>query len=140
MEQIDTGPASSRALVLVIDDEALIRRFLARTLTAAGFDVVEADNGERGLEIARASQVSLSLVISDLSMPVMGGLEFARRFRLLNSAVPILLMSGHFDGTASHDAQLKPELLLPKPFTASSLLAAVVQTLQPNFRTRAATT
>jgi CheY-like chemotaxis protein len=66
-----------------LDDEAMLRHLLARTLGEAGFDLIEAENGDAALRAIRGSRDSLRLVVTDLSMPVMSGVEFAREFRPL---------------------------------------------------------
>jgi CheY-like chemotaxis protein len=123
-------------VVLVVDDEAVLRGLLARTLTDAGFDVLQADNGKTALEAARGSAVPVSLVISDISMPVMDGLELSRRFRTLYPLVPILLISGNPRWAAPEQSALDGERVLRKPFTATSLLTEVTQMLTPADRLR----
>src|SRR4051794_10382761 len=80
--------------VLVIEDEQDLRRLLTRALEGSDFSVVEAQNGELGLQAARRLTGSLSLVVTDINMPVMSGLEFAREFRPLQPRVPILFITG----------------------------------------------
>src|SRR5687767_14539212 len=80
--------------VLLVDDEQMLRRLLSRMLLEAGFTVVDAENGHRALEIARALDGSLGLVVTDVHMPVMSGLEFASQLRSLHPDVPILFISG----------------------------------------------
>jgi two-component system chemotaxis response regulator CheY len=65
--------------ILVVDDSATVRRSLREGLEASGFDVVEADNGERGLEAVQESPVHLMLV--DVNMPVMDGFEMIAKVR-----------------------------------------------------------
>lgn len=78
------------ALLLVIDDEHQIRRFLRATLTARGYRVLEAATGEEGLRLAPSHLPDLILL--DLGLPDMDGLEVARRIREW-SAVPIVVLS-----------------------------------------------
>jgi CheY-like chemotaxis protein len=123
-------------VVLVVDDEAVLRGLLARTLADAGFEVLQADNGKTALEVARGSAVPVSLVISDISMPVMDGLELSRRFRSLYPSVPILLISGNPRWAGPDQSILDGEQILRKPFTVSSLLTAVTGMLTPGDRVR----
>ena len=74
------------AKILVVDDEAAIRRLLRNTLTRAGYAVVEAENGEEGLARCRAAMPDL--VITDWNMPVMSGIEFVTALRAIPSANP----------------------------------------------------
>jgi CheY-like chemotaxis protein len=123
-------------VVLVVDDEALLRELLARTLRDAGFDVLQADNGKTALEAARGSALPLTLVISDISMPVMDGLELSRRFRALYPRVPVLLISGNPRWTAPDQSLLDGEQILRKPFTVGSLLTAISRMLTQDDRAR----
>jgi len=84
---------STQPTVLLVEDDEMVRRLLARTLRGEGFGVVEADNGENALQVLRAHARS-HLALTDITMPVMDGFEFARRFRALHPTVPLLFMSG----------------------------------------------
>src|SRR5215471_9432963 len=76
--------------ILVVDDEVQIARVLRRSLAARGYEVQVAGEGEEALEIFNAW--APDLVITDLSMPNMGGLELCRRIRA-NSQAPIIVLS-----------------------------------------------
>jgi CheY-like chemotaxis protein len=78
--------------VLLVDDEPELRRVLRRSLVRAGFEVVEACHGRAALELARQS--SFDVVISDVRMPCMGGLELLERLMLEEPELPVVLMSG----------------------------------------------
>ena len=118
-----------RATVLLVDDEEMLRRLLARTLAGAGFAVVEAANGEAALEAARNLDGKLSLVITDISMPVMDGLEFARAFRPLFPHVPILFMTGEEPMASLAVGSGVEENLLRKPFGPDLFLESVVEVM-----------
>jgi two-component system, NtrC family, response regulator AtoC len=78
--------------VLLVDDEPELRRVLRRSLVRAGFEVVEAGHGRAALELARQSR--FDVVISDVRMPCMGGLELLERLMLEEPELPVVLMSG----------------------------------------------
>ena len=78
--------------VLLVDDEPELRRVLRRSLVRAGFEVVEAGHGRAALELARQS--SFDVVISDVRMPCMGGMELLERLMLEEPGLPVVLMSG----------------------------------------------
>ncbi len=111
-----------RRTVLVVDDDASIREFLARILAAEGYEVITAENGEDALAIAHALDVPLGLVVTDVRMPVMDGLELASRLAGLKSAPPILFMSGYSDVQVTGP-------LLAKPFDIAALLEYVSRIL-----------
>ncbi len=109
--------------VLLVDDEELVRQLLARILDDAGYAVEEADNGASGLQAARRLDGSLSLVITDINMPVMDGLEFARMLRRTDTRVPFLFITA-LDPALINEIGA-PAQVLAKPFTPDAFLAAV---------------
>jgi two-component system cell cycle sensor histidine kinase/response regulator CckA len=124
-----SGSAAPRATVLLVDDEEMLRRLLARILSGAGFLVQEAANGELALEAARSLNGQLRLVITDISMPVMDGLEFARAFRPRFPSVPILFITGKDPMASLAVASGVDDNLLRKPFGPDVFLEAVARML-----------
>jgi CheY-like chemotaxis protein len=112
--------------VLLVDDEELLRRLLSRMLLQAGFTVVDAENGSRGLEIARVLDGGLSLVVTDLHMPVMGGLEFAQALHALRPTVPVLFITGRDLPEAAAWGDWEGAILR-KPFDTETFLTAVAR-------------
>lgn len=78
--------------VLVIDDFEFIRTFCVDVFTEAGFEVIEADSGEMGLE--KFKEHRPDCVVLDLLLPGIDGLEVLRQIRELNLEVPVVLMTG----------------------------------------------
>lgn len=109
--------------ILVVDDDAQVRGFVAGLLRAAGYDVVTAADGAEALTcIARQRP---DVVLLDLAMPVMDGWQVLRTLRVQRVNVPLVFMS------AGHNARLEAERhgadgYLGKPFTRAELIAAVV--------------
>ena len=120
---------SQRTKVLLVDDEELVRTLLAHILSDAGFQVEEADNGASGLQAARRLDGSVSLVITDINMPVMDGLEFARALRATDKQVPFLFITA-LDPALVRGAGFKAEIL-PKPFTPEAFLETVARLATP---------
>ncbi|MDH3770549.1 MAG: response regulator, partial [Nitrospirota bacterium] len=81
-----------KSSILVIDDEGDIRSSLQERLAMEGYGVLTAPDGRRGLQLYHDHQVDL--VITDVLMPEMDGLEVVRTLRRLNSTLPIIVMSG----------------------------------------------
>jgi CheY-like chemotaxis protein len=81
----------SLGCVLLVDDEPSLRRVMSRSLIRAGFDVTQAPNGHAALELARAQP--FDVVISDVRMPRMGGLELLDRLQRELPNLPVVLVS-----------------------------------------------
>jgi two-component system nitrogen regulation response regulator NtrX len=79
-------------VILVADDEKNIRRTLTLVLNGAGYEVIEAENGRQALE--RAAEADLDLVLLDLKMPEMGGLEALERLKKDEPLLPVVVVSG----------------------------------------------
>ena len=110
--------------VLAVDDSASVRQMVRLTLSGAGYAVVEADDGTTGL--AQAGKLSASLVITDLNMPAMNGLDFIRALRRLPSyrGVPIVILTTESDGSVKSQAKAAGATAwITKPFKPDQLLA-----------------
>jgi CheY-like chemotaxis protein len=115
--------------ILLVDDEQLVRELLARLLTYSGFAVEEAENGAAALQAARRLDGSLSLVVTDINMPVMNGLEFARALRSTDPRIPFLFITA-VDPTLIHEPGLRAEIL-EKPFTPDAFVEMVTRMIAP---------
>jgi two-component system KDP operon response regulator KdpE len=114
--------------VLVVDDEARIARVLRRSLAARGYDVQVANEGEEALEIFNAW--APDLVITDLLMPNMGGLELCRRIRATSQAPFIMLSAKGEERTKVEALDAGADDYITKPFGIDELLARVRATLR----------
>jgi two-component system, cell cycle sensor histidine kinase and response regulator CckA len=117
--------ASRRETILVVDDNRDICLFAKRFLESAGWTVLMAPDGEQGLRFYEEHQASIVLLLTDVSMPKMNGIELADRVRRIDSKLPVLFMSGD-EGGAHRDLGY-----LPKPFLLSELVEKVSRVLQP---------
>ncbi|HWB83070.1 MAG TPA: response regulator [Bryobacteraceae bacterium] len=111
--------------ILVIDDEEIVRRAVRGALEKAGHTVLEAEDGASGLQLF-AREEDVSLILLDLSMPRMSGLQVFRELRKLSPAVPVAIMSGYSEREMA--LQFAGACVLgfvQKPFTASSLVKSV---------------
>ncbi|HSN29519.1 MAG TPA: ATP-binding protein [Kofleriaceae bacterium] len=114
--------------VLVVDDEEAVRATTMRLLGRRGMRVLGAANGEEALEVFRQHADTISLVILDMGMPVMGGRECFQRLRLM-SQVPVLVVTGY---ALEEDAQTllaHGVALLEKPFGSERLMREVTRLL-----------
>jgi two-component system chemotaxis response regulator CheY len=112
--------------ILAIDDSSTIRQMLAMTLGSAGHRVLQAEDGLAGYSLATTEHVDV--VITDLNMPVMDGLDFVRMYRTHPSSqgVPILLLSTESSDRFKRQAKDAGATgWITKPFRQDQLLAVV---------------
>jgi two-component system, OmpR family, response regulator MprA len=112
------------AHILIVDDDARVTSALRRTLAYEGYQLSVAENGERALSLARAKQPDL--VILDLMLPGMDGLEVCRRLRAAGEGIAVLMLTAR-DAVADRVAGLETgaDDYLVKPFALEELLARV---------------
>jgi PAS domain S-box-containing protein len=117
--------------VLLVDDDDDVRAVAAAMLAEAGYDVIEADSGGAALALLDVDDPSLgvTLMIADIVMPGMNGVELAHEVRRRHPEMPVLFVTG-FGGTALPANQKMPGELLRKPFRAAELRAKVTGLLR----------
>lgn len=116
---------SEREVVLVVDDESTVRRFARRVLVEHGYDVHEAANGVEALELVQATFDRLDVVVSDIVMPKLNGVELLRRLAMVRPQLPVILMSGYAGPQLAERGIEAPCSILAKPFSAETLVAEV---------------
>ena len=110
--------------VLVVDDEPAIRRFLRTSLTAQGYLITEAENGMAALEGLRRGPIDI--LVLDLGLPDINGLDIIERVRGQGSTVPIIVLSSRTDETGKVKAlDLGADDYVTKPFGIDELLARI---------------
>jgi len=126
------GPRAS-ATILLVDDEAKIRKVLSLGLQARGFTVVEAADGHEALRIVREHKGKLDLLLVDVVMPGMTGLELAPLALTIRPEMKVILMSGYRNEQLFLNAALNPNTpFFHKPFTIESLVATIRALLTPD--------
>ena len=113
------------AYVLVVDDEPMIRRFAERVLHEAGFGVHEATDGAAALELIRAGAATPDVVLSDIMMPRMNGVQLIQSLSTLRPDLPVILMSGYGNDQLAERGIASPCGVLSKPFSPDVLVAEV---------------
>ncbi len=127
--------------ILVIDDEPPICEVARDLLTSLGYTVSVAYNGEEGLEFYRTRQASIDLVLLDINMPVMSGMEAFERLRALNPRVRVIIVSGYGKGVIE-TPRFSSEVngFVQKPFQLETLAHKVRKVLdQPAFQSEVLT-
>jgi two-component system OmpR family response regulator len=107
------------ARILVVEDQHTVRQIVVRCLRAAGYEVLEAGNGEEALAVLE-SDLQIDMVVTDVRMPEMGGLRLAERLTLTGRSPLLLFISGY-----GPDPSTIPGPLLEKPFGPDELVSEV---------------
>ena len=116
------------ATILTVDDSPSVRQVVKIVLGGAGYTVIEAVDGAEGLAKAKANPVNM--VITDLNMPVMNGLELIRNLRKVSSIVgiPIVFLTTESNESAKQEAKAAGATgWITKPFKPEQLLAVVTK-------------
>jgi CheY-like chemotaxis protein len=124
-----TATAVSLATVLLIDDEPAVRKLVARILERRGYTVLQAEDGADALRVAGEHAAPIDLVLTDLVMPEIGGVEVAAQLRLLWPRVRVVYMSGYGEEDLSAHGVVGPAHFLSKPFRPDDLVAKVGEAL-----------
>lgn len=116
--------------VLVVDDEANIRKTLRLILTKMGYEVVEAEDGEKGVAAIQKSDKDVLLVdviICDMNMPKMNGMEAIAYFRSQFPSVPVIVLTGEPELQNAEKLKMEQGVMdyLVKPVQAEQVIAAV---------------
>jgi two-component system chemotaxis response regulator CheY len=110
--------------ILIIDDALHLRQMLKITLEYKGYTVAEAENGLEGLKAAQGQP--FDLILCDIEMPVMNGVEFVRRFRdELGSATPIVMLTAEGGDLMKRALAAGATASLTKPFEPIALLSEI---------------
>jgi two-component system, NtrC family, nitrogen regulation response regulator NtrX len=114
----------ARARILVIDDEAAIRDSLRMTLEYEGYEFIGAATGQEGLSLAERD--APDLVLLDVKMPGMDGLEVLDRLRSMNETLPVVVISGHGTISTAVEATKKGAIdFIEKPFASDRVLVSL---------------
>ncbi len=122
------------AIVMIIDDSQMVRKQVARTLIAAGFAVMEALDGVDALAQLATVKPSPSLIVLDVNMPNMGGIEFLQTLRGRDafSTMPVVMLTTEGQPRLMQEAKaLGAKGWIVKPFRPEMLVAAVQKLTQP---------
>jgi two-component system cell cycle sensor histidine kinase/response regulator CckA len=116
---LDTGTQT----ILLVDDDCAIRTLVRAYLERAGYAVLTAGNGVEGVSVFQQHQESIALLLSDVLMPKMGGLQLADTVLTLRPQLPVLFISGNMQSADRGCG------CIAKPFTSAELVGRVRQVL-----------
>lgn len=126
LRAVPRPPWRATGTILFVDDEAIIRNMGERMLRRMGFSVITASDGRQAVEIYRERPAEIALVLCDVAMPQMDGVETLRELRNLNSSVKVVLASGHAEqSVVSQVGASELAGFVQKPFTMAGLRDAL---------------
>jgi CheY-like chemotaxis protein len=123
-------PRVAPARILVVDDEPAVRRFVTDALRSSGYEVVAASSGREALVSVYGESRTPTLLMTDIEMPGMSGVELAARVRADRPGIRVILMTGRETSAArARERAGLVEGVLLKPFGLAELLHAVLDAL-----------
>ena len=116
----------SGEIILLVEDDDVVRNLARRVLGDHGYSVVEARHGEEALAMSERHKGPIHLLLTDVVMPEMSGRQLAQNLERLRPDIPVLYMSGYTDDTVlRYGVQENEVALLQKPLTPDALVAKV---------------
>ena len=132
-QQPETWDPKDIELVLLVEDNEMVRNLVENMLKYLGYRVICAQDGFEALQIFRNKSRSIGLVLSDISMPGKNGWQVLSEMREVRSDIPVILASGYYEVSIQpHKYTHKPHAFLPKPFTMSALNDTIQTVMQAN--------
>jgi two-component system cell cycle sensor histidine kinase/response regulator CckA len=125
---VATAP-SKKAVVLLVDDDRAVRSTTRRLLERSGFTVVDVESGAEALERFAESPEQFDVLLSDIRMPGMGGVQLAQSIRALSAGFPIVFISGYDEAGDHHLDAMTAVQLVAKPFESERLFATLRQAI-----------
>jgi CheY-like chemotaxis protein len=119
------GPGHAGRTVLLVEDDTALRDTTVRVLAGGGHRVLQAADAEEALRVLSESSEHVDVVVSDVVLPGMSGVDLARRLEARADAPEIVLVSGYTDDVAMRSEGSGGRPVIDKPFTAEQLLDAV---------------
>ena len=122
--------SSEPKTILIVDDEVKMRAILKIGLTRHGFSVLEAGCGEEALRVSTECERPIHLLLVDVVMPGMSGVELAPQIMAARPEIKVILMSGYRDDQVFLNAALNPNTpFFHKPFTIEALIRKIQELL-----------
>ena len=118
---------SGSECILVVEDEDTVRSLMRETLALLGYTVIEATDGVEALQAFEKNRDRIKMVVTDMVMPKLGGLELIHKLQKQREELKVLLLSGYTDRIADIERSKVP--FLDKPFTPDLLAARIRQVL-----------
>jgi CheY-like chemotaxis protein len=131
------APKGSSEVILLVEDEDMVRTLARTILVTSGYVVLEAHDGGEALAMSESHEGVIDLLLSDVMMPVLGGRELAERTAIGRPGMKVLFMSGHTPDAILREGIGKGIAFLPKPFRPADLVYKVREVLDSPARSQA---
>jgi len=116
--------------VLVVEDQAVVRRYAAAALRTFGYQVIEAENAEEALQVCERENERIDLILTDVVMPGLSGRELADRLKKRRPGIKVMFMSGYTDDAILRRGDLEKDAeFIQKPFGPDQLAVKVREML-----------
>ncbi len=121
--------ATSRPVILLVEDEAIVREVTCEVLEHAGYDVLPSSGSEEALRVTTEYPGKIDLLLTDVIMPGMNGADLAQRLQSRQPDLVAVFMSGYAESDVVHHMKRRSVIHIQKPFTVGLLLARVAEAL-----------
>jgi CheY-like chemotaxis protein len=118
--------------ILVVDDTAEVRSLVRRVLEPSGYDIIEACDGDAAIEVCHKMEGQFDLLLTDVKMPGMSGMELADRITAQFPGIAVLYISGQFEGDPLQSQITRGARFVSKPFLPQVLLNVVWEIAPPS--------
>ena len=130
LPQSESAPPQGKETILLVEDQSEVREVTARLLRTLGYHVLTASSGNEALELVSRTDENIALVLTDVVMPEMSGVELAEKLAAIRPQSKVLFMSGYTDGAlGQHGLHSSEIFVVHKPLEYSSLAHKVRQVL-----------
>jgi two-component system cell cycle sensor histidine kinase/response regulator CckA len=123
------APNSNAAVILLVEDESMVREITGEVLSHAGYRVLETGNAREALQVATQHQGRIDLLLTDIVMPEMNGADLADHMLNQQPDLVTVFMSGYAEHDIVRNANLSAAIHIQKPFTVDALLKRVAEAL-----------
>jgi PAS domain S-box-containing protein len=121
-------PTRGEGRILLVEDEIVVRDFARTVLAKAGYTVIEAGDGSEALSLHAGLDTPIDILVTDVIMPGMGGVELARRLRATRPDLKVIYITGHPDEALGAQGELAEGVnLVRKPFSGTELLGMIAR-------------
>ena len=126
----DSAPHRGTETILLVEDQAEVRRFTAACLRSYGYRVLEASNGEEALRLYRETAHPIQITVTDVVMPGMTGVDLSKKLQSLSPDAKVLFVSGYADSVILRHGVLDSDIaFLQKPYSPSALIGKIREIL-----------